>query len=879
MKKNKRLSFGIALQHYNRYKRKYKKLFLSGTAQASKLDFLKKRIERLKQFLETITQKAKLAASVGALGLLLCGSSAKAQIAFGNSQVNPFGITNVGTRYADPVFADLDNDGDKDLIAGNNYGYILYYENTGTVSAPAFDAPATNPFGLTDNGRKSSIAFGDIDNDGDLDIIEGLYGSGNLKFIENTGTASAPAFGAPIDAPFGLSYSYYAYTPVLVDMDGDMDLDIVSGEYYGRYLYFENTGTVSAPAFANGLVANPFGLSVIAYASTPVMFDADGDGDFDMLSGDKKGDFTYFKNIGTAAAPAFAAPVANPFNLANLGNGSYPSPTIVDLNNDGKKDLLAGDYNGDFYYFQGCVNPPIPANTTPLANQTICAGNTAVLTGSGIGTVSWYDATTGGNHLKGGTSFTTPVLSSNTTYYFQDSTSCTALRIAVAVTVRTVANPTISIAEVASLSSASLATGGTASASTEYTSTNLASQAFDGDTITSGWGSQSGAMPAWLEYDFGTGNGKIINQYAFYCSSQMTGGWGSATYDPGTWTFEGYDGTSWVVLDTRSEPSPVQDIWNTYQFANTTSYEKYRVNISASPSNYGMITELSLFNVQYTDCANRIFVASTNDAANPATFQWKINGANTGTNSSILIFPTFYLNDVVSCNVSTTNVCVTSTNTALSNQLTMTTGPILITNNYSICSGDSVLVDGMYMKRDTTYSIQQVQLSGCDSTATRNVIVNNIDKTTSLSGVTITSNQATGTYQWLDCNNAYATIASATNQSYTATADGSYAVQVTVGSCVDTSACVTVTGVGINELSKTNSVQVYPNPNNGSFAIQSTIVGNYIIVNELGQTVQSFKLNSSNNYTINVEGLNTGLYYVIGYNNNQMSKQKIVVTK
>jgi len=87
----------------------------------------------------------------------------------------------------------------------------------------------------------------------------------------------------------------------------------------------------------------------------------------------------------------------------------------------------------------------------------------------------------------------------------------------------------------------------------------------------------------------------------------------------------------------------------------------------------------------------------------------------------------------------------------------------------------------------------------------------------------------------------------------------------------------TITGVEENSIQ--NLISVYPNPSSGNIIIQASTAGRYSIINELGQTIQQFQLNNSNNYTINIENLSTGIYFVVGYNNNEMVRQKIIVTK
>ena len=74
------------------------------------------------------------------------------------------------------IFADLDGDGDMDGIGGGYYGDFQYYENTGTANAPAFAAPVQNPFGLTTVYYSTLASFADLDGDGDLDILRGVMG-------------------------------------------------------------------------------------------------------------------------------------------------------------------------------------------------------------------------------------------------------------------------------------------------------------------------------------------------------------------------------------------------------------------------------------------------------------------------------------------------------------------------------------------------------------------------------------------------------------------------------------------------------------------------------------------------------------------------------
>lgn len=117
------------------------------------------------------------------------GSALAATPSFDPAETDPFGLSNVG-RYSTPTFADLDDDGDLDALVGENDGNLRYFQNTGSATSPAFAAPATNPFGLSDVGRFSAPTFADLDGDGDLDGVVGEY-YGDVVYFENTTTPLA----------------------------------------------------------------------------------------------------------------------------------------------------------------------------------------------------------------------------------------------------------------------------------------------------------------------------------------------------------------------------------------------------------------------------------------------------------------------------------------------------------------------------------------------------------------------------------------------------------------------------------------------------------------------------------------------------------------
>ncbi len=287
---------------------------------------------------------------------------------------NPFNGIDLGLNTA-ASFADLDGDGDMDAVIGEYGGRLFYFENTGTTSVPVFTqrSGAANPLNGLDVGFWSNPTFADLDADGDLDAVVGEYG-GALLYFQNTGTASAPVFVQRTGAanPFnGVDVSFNS-TPTFVDMDADGDLDAVVGEYFGSLLYFENTGTASAPVFIQRTgAANPFNGVDAGYRSDPTFADIDGDGDLDAVVGEENGVPLYFENTGTTAAPLFVqrTGVANPFSTVSVIGRN--TPALADLDGDGDLDVLTGEVLGRLQYFEN-----IPVSGQPIT-VTVTAQNDA----------------------------------------------------------------------------------------------------------------------------------------------------------------------------------------------------------------------------------------------------------------------------------------------------------------------------------------------------------------------------------------------------------------------------------------------------------------------------------------------------------------------
>ena len=275
-------------------------------------------------------------------------------------ETNPFSSIDMTDDASTPVIksglVDLDGDGDPDLVVGNNTGILYYFENTGTSSNPGFTerTGTANPLDGIDVGSYSTPTFGDLDSDGDYDLIVGNY-NGDIAYFENTGTMTNPRFAQRngVDNPMDDIKSGSFNTLTFTDLDGDGDLDLAVGDDDGAIRYYENIGTSANSNFVLRTgEANPFNNLDAGSHSTPVFVDFDGDNDPDLVVGNRAGLLHYFENTGTSSSPGFTerTGIANP--LDGMDVGSYSTPTFGDLNGDGSLDLVVGNFDGVIHYFK-----------------------------------------------------------------------------------------------------------------------------------------------------------------------------------------------------------------------------------------------------------------------------------------------------------------------------------------------------------------------------------------------------------------------------------------------------------------------------------------------------------------------------------------------
>ena len=150
-----------------------------------------------------------------------------------------------------------------------------------------------------------------------------------------------------------------------------------------------------------------------------------------------------------------------------------------------------------------------------------------------------------------------------------------------------------------------------------------------------------------------------------------------------------------------------------------------------------------------------------------------------------------------------------------------------------------------------------------------------LDNTVTQSAGILTATQTGATYQWYKCSDN--SLVGTNSNTYTPTVVGDHKVDITSGSCTVTSTCVTVTTLGNTAFETNSKFVLYPNPSKGIVNINSDSDGDFQIVNQLGQIVKTFKVESNVVNTIDLQNLNESVYFIKEVNHSQ--SRKLIIQK
>ena len=246
-----------------------------------------------------------------------------------------------------PVIVDLDGDRDLDILIGNKIeqgdpqsGKVYRLINEGTPGSPRFQMSGEFDVG---SGYHLLPAFADLDGDGDLDAVLGTW-EDELRFYENRANDGSIQLTLVDSAITTLTRGRNA-TPTLGDLDSDGDADMIVGESSGTLNFYENTGTTSRPEFT--LISDEYLDLDVGRRSLPVLHDFDGDGDLDLIVGSESEGIRLLLNEGTRSVPEFTD--LGPLALEHFG---FAAPAFGDIDGDGDDDILLGGSGGGLWFYE-----------------------------------------------------------------------------------------------------------------------------------------------------------------------------------------------------------------------------------------------------------------------------------------------------------------------------------------------------------------------------------------------------------------------------------------------------------------------------------------------------------------------------------------------
>jgi hypothetical protein len=293
-----------------------------------------------------------------------------------------YGTNHPDCHLGSPVTALIDSDDKKDIIAVTNNGHIIAVRHDGQL---LWDTDIAPFFGMAPGTHEihSSPAVADIDNDGFPEVVVGagtldrdICTQGGLIVVDHLGRVEPgwPYLSIDGDIPPAGCHETIISSPSVGDMDNDGDLEIVAAGFDKRVYAWHHDGTLVAGyppdsyhrerfptwGFEGKLGDNTWG--------SPAMADLDGDGYLDVIIGTGEGNYDarYGGDSGGWTCP-YSPPPGTPagycggsiyaFDRKGKILPGFPiyileaigsSPAISDITGDGEYEIFIG--TGDFYY-------------------------------------------------------------------------------------------------------------------------------------------------------------------------------------------------------------------------------------------------------------------------------------------------------------------------------------------------------------------------------------------------------------------------------------------------------------------------------------------------------------------------------------------------
>ncbi|MEW6096449.1 MAG: PQQ-binding-like beta-propeller repeat protein [bacterium] len=280
----------------------------------------------------------------------------------------------VGQRAA-PLVMDWNKDCGLDLLVGVECGSIHVFLNDYPYQPPqfSFSSKVQGPPTPLQIGLYSTPAVIDWDDDHRKDLLVGDE-DGFVTLFLNSGTDKEPKLSGGFKLKvYGTSTEKGTFTedldagkfsrPFPVDWNNDYKKDIIVGNMTGEVFYFRNIKDDKTPLFAPGIkitAGSPSSTLDVGEYATPVVVDWDTDGKKDLVVGNKEGNVLLYLNTGRDDAPVFGSPTKLTTPSSEIDVGDFAVPFVVDYNGDHKKDLVVGDFDGFITVFLNIGTDKVP---------------------------------------------------------------------------------------------------------------------------------------------------------------------------------------------------------------------------------------------------------------------------------------------------------------------------------------------------------------------------------------------------------------------------------------------------------------------------------------------------------------------------------------
>ena len=280
------------------------------------------------------------------------------------------------TAFPAGYYLDVNNDNKKDVLVSpnnpntsENFDHILFYQNAGTENVPVleFQQKGFLQENMIEVGAGANPTFFDYNGDGLLDIVIGNYGyfeetnvyAGQLSLYENTGTNELPAYKLITRDAWELSQlNLNALSPTFGDLDNDGIMEMFIGDENGNIHLFKNNAPPGSPAefvLETGIYKS---IDVGQFAK-PQIVDVNRDGKPDLLIGERSGTVNYYENTGTIGEPDFNFTATNDFfgevDVMPECCTGFSSPFIVE-DSTGAYVLYVGSEQGYLYRYDNIDN-------------------------------------------------------------------------------------------------------------------------------------------------------------------------------------------------------------------------------------------------------------------------------------------------------------------------------------------------------------------------------------------------------------------------------------------------------------------------------------------------------------------------------------------